>query len=130
MIGLDTNIVLRLFVDDHNSVAARRFVARNCGTDAPGYVNVVSLCEVVWVLHRVHRYDREAVADILTEVLSSNDIEVQDHDLVRSALAQFKAAKGDFADALIGEINQARGCHQTATFDRKAVRLRTFVSAA
>ena len=33
----------------------------------------------------------------------------------------------DFADVLMGEVNRARGCEVTATFDRKAAKLEGFV---
>ncbi|NVO13981.1 MAG: hypothetical protein HXX10_08085 [Rhodoplanes sp.] len=41
--------------------------------------------------------------------------------------ADYKAGRGDFADAAIGDINHIRGCEATATFDRRAARLRSFV---
>jgi len=44
----------------------------------------------------------------------------------RTALANFKASRADFADCLIGVINDLAGCESTLTFDRTAASLRAF----
>lgn len=126
MIGLDTNVVLRLFVDDDQSDVARAFVARRCTRVAPGFVNLISLCELVWVLGRVHRYDRRTIGSVLTDLLDSDDIVVEESTTVTAALAIFLSGGAGFADILIGQLNRARGCDATATFDRVAARLPTF----
>jgi predicted nucleic-acid-binding protein len=129
MIGLDTNILVRLFVDDNaaQAAAARRFVTRRCTNDNPGFVNRITLCEMVWVLTRVHGYNRDQTVSVIEELLASRDVTVEDSDAVRAALDLFATRGIDFADALIAVINLAHGCEVTATFDRKAARLDGFV---
>lgn len=132
MIGLDTNVLARLFVDDHIDQArvARRYVADNCSARNPGFVDRVVLCELVWVLSGIHGYDRAAIAGVIEQILASRDLQVEDDDSVRSALRSFVNRGADFADALICETNRARGCKKTITFDRKASRLDGFVLLA
>ncbi len=108
----------------------RRFVAERCRPDAPGFINTVSVCELVWVLHRVHGYDRRAVGAILIQLVVSDDILVEEHDLVRSAVSQFQTGKAGFADVLIGMINRKRGCESTATFDREPAKVTGFILVA
>jgi predicted nucleic-acid-binding protein len=129
MIGLDTNVIVRLFVDDdpRQVSAARRFVASQCSSDRPGFVNRVALCELIWVLASVHGYRRSAIAGVIEELLVSRDIVLEDHEAARVALRTFRTSNLDFADILIGEVNGARGCEATATFDRKAAKLAGFV---
>lgn len=129
MIGLDTNVILRCFVDDDPEQAkqARRFVAENCTRDSPGFIDRVALCEMVWVLVRGHRFDRRQAADVVSRLAASREILLEDSDAVRAALRSFLQSNIDFADALISEVNRARGCEATATFDRKAARLPGFV---
>jgi predicted nucleic-acid-binding protein len=55
-------------------------------------------------------------------------MELEDADVVGSALRIFSSGNVDFADALIGEVNRALGCEATATSDRKAAKLDGFVS--
>jgi predicted nucleic-acid-binding protein len=129
MIGLDTNVLARLFVDDDPDQArrARQFVAHRCTQQEPGFVDRVALCELVWVLTSVHGYDKAAIVRIIDDLLASRDIRLEDSELLRSAVRIFAARGVDFADILIGEVNRARGCEATATFDRKAAKLDGFV---
>jgi predicted nucleic-acid-binding protein len=132
MIGLDTNVLVRLVVDDDpkQTKAARKFVASRCTDSNPGFVNRVSLCELVWVLESVYSYDRSAIGKIIAELLASSDIVVEDQPLAQAALATFRATNVGFADALIGAVNRARGCEATATFDRRSAKLDLFVAVA
>ena len=132
MIGLDTNVILRCFVDDDPNQArqARRFVAERCSRENPGFVDRVALCEMVWVLLRGHRFDRKKAADVVSRLLASSEIVLEDSDAVRAALRTFMERNIDFADALIGEVNRVRGCEATATFDRKAAKLESFIGVS
>ncbi|MBZ0229617.1 MAG: type II toxin-antitoxin system VapC family toxin [Bauldia sp.] len=129
MIGLDTNVVVRLFVDDDPLQAkrARAFVAARCTPSEPGFIDRVVLCESVWVLGGFG-YPRARIAGIVEELVESRDIAVEDAEAARAALALFRSTNVDFADLLIAERNRERGCEGTATFDKKALKLPTFVA--
>jgi predicted nucleic-acid-binding protein len=131
MIGLDTNVLVRLFVEDDpkQTEQAKRFVGSRCTSDSPGFINCVVLAEFVWVLRR-YGYGRSAIADAVERLLSGRDRSIERHDDVIAALAEFKAGRADLVDWLIGRINQTQGCEATATFDRKAARLPSFVRIA
>ena len=130
MIGLDTNVILRCFVDDDPDQArtARRFVSERCTRASPGFIDRVALCELVWVLTRGYRIARTRVAQIIADLVASPEIVLEDTDAVRAALRTFAEQNIDFADALIGEVNRAHGCEATVTFDRKAAKLEGFIS--
>jgi len=129
MIGLDTNVILRCFVDDDAKQAgqARRFVAERCTRENPGFVDRVALCEMVWVLVRGYRFDKVKAGGVVSRLLASQEIVLEDGDAVRAALKTFMTNNIEFADALIGEVNRMRGCEATATFDRRAAKLDGFV---
>jgi predicted nucleic-acid-binding protein len=129
MIGLDTNVIVRLFVDDDPKQAqlARQFVATRCTPDSPGFVDRVALCELVWVLGSAHGYGRMEIADVVEKLLTSNDMVLEDCEWVRVALKTCRMSNVDFADVLIGQVNRARGCEATATFDRRAAKLDGFI---
>jgi len=129
MIGLDTNVLARLFVEDDTVQArlAREFVAAQCTRQNPGFIDRVALCELVWVLASVHDYRRAEIAPVIEKLLSSRDLILEDDGAVRVALQRLKTRNIDFADALIGEVNRVRGCQATATFDRKAAKVEGFV---
>lgn len=129
MIGLDTNVLVRLFVDDDPIQVrqAREFVASRCGPDSPAFVDRVALCEMVWVLSAAYGFGRAEIAGVIRKLLGSLDTVLEDADEIQAALQVFQAGRADFADALIGEVNRVRGCVATATFDRKAAKLDGFV---
>lgn len=130
MIGLDTNILLRYFLADDRGQHTRavNFIAARCSKDDPGFVNRVSLCELVWVLTRGFAYERAEVVRTVEALLVSTDIVLEDHDAVRRALNAFKSNSVGFIDLLIRAINEAHGCDATATFDRRAAKLDGFMA--
>jgi predicted nucleic-acid-binding protein len=132
MIGLDTNVLARLFVDDDpaQAVAARRFFVDRCTPEEPGFVDRVALCELVWVLSGVYGYGRAEIADVIDRLLASRDIKLEDDDVVSSASTTYRKGGIGFADALIGGVNRARGCSGTATFDRRAAKMEGFLRVA
>lgn len=75
MIGLDTNILVRLLVaDDPDQTArAQRFVAARCTRETPGFINCIVLAELIWVLARVYDYSRATIADVVESLLSGDD---------------------------------------------------------
>jgi predicted nucleic-acid-binding protein len=129
MIGLDTNVLARLFVEDDPVQArlARRFVADRCTAHDPGHVDRVAICELVWVLTSVYGFGRTAIVNVIEALLASQDIVLEDDEAVQAALRTFATRGVEFADALIGQVNRARGCEATATFDRKAAKLDGFI---
>jgi len=129
MIGLDTNVLARLFVEDDITQAhlAREFVATQCTQQNPGFIDRVALCELVWVLSSVHGYRRAEIALVIEKLLSSRDLILEDEGAVRAALQTLKSRTVDFTDALIGEVNLSHGCDATATFDRQAAKLNGFI---
>lgn len=132
MIGLDTNILVRLLVrdDPDQTEQARRFIDNRCTPESPGFINSVVLAEVVWVLDRVYRFPRRQIAAAIESLLMGQDRIVEYHDDVQAALAEYRSSNIDFIDAVFGRINLARGCEATATFDRKAAKLKGFVRVA
>ena len=82
------------------------------------YVDDVVLCELVWVLRSSYKLDRETVAAILDDMLNHDQFSFGDEDLLVSALDDYIAGSGDFADYVIGRRNKRAGCEATFTFDR------------
>jgi len=128
MIGLDSNILVRLIVgDDPNQMrVAERFIAEHCTRKKPGFINLVVLCELVWTLDRMYRFSRADIANAISGILSNEILLIDDHEHVVGALGRFQKQGYDFADALIGLMNRGRGCETTITFDRKAAKLEGF----
>ncbi|MEU7138444.1 type II toxin-antitoxin system VapC family toxin [Nocardia sp. NPDC046473] len=120
MIGLDANVLIRYLTQDDPEQSARaNQVIDGLSESRPGYVTMIVLAEIHWVLRRGYQQDPEAVTDVLLGLLDSTEIVVERADTVRQALRQ--AADGaDFADALIQQLGQEAGCDLTVTFDHNA----------
>ena len=130
MKGLDTNVLVRYITRDApgQERAAARFLESAKTRSEPAFVNVIVLCELVWVLGRTYEYSRAEVAAVIGQLLTTEQIVVEDADLAWLALSDFKASKADFADCLIGRRNLRLGCDETATFDGRLRALAGFAA--
>ena len=122
MIGLDTNILARYVLDDDPvwSPAATRFLDSELSADKPGYINPITLAELVWALRRREDYDRVRLATLIEYLLTSDSLVVGEADAVARALTRFRAGGAGFADYLIAELNEQAGASPTVTIDCKA----------
>jgi predicted nucleic-acid-binding protein len=128
MIGIDTNLLLRLIVGDDpkQAVAARDFLRDNCSADEPGYVCNIVLVEMVWTLARAYGFTRDQIADAIEQVLETAQLDIESSNDVAAAVKDYRSGTADFADCLLVRVNSAAGCTHTATFDRKPAKLAGF----
>lgn len=132
MIGLDTNILIRYIVqdDEEQTLAATRLIEGQCSEQSTGFVSVVVLTELVWVLSAAYEYSKGVVAAVVGQILRTTEFTVEDGDVVWQALREFETGNADFADCLIAHRNHSIGCTTTHTFDRKAAKGRHFTLVA
>ena len=128
MIGLDTNVVVRYLTQDDpvQSPIATELIERKLTEANPGYINVVVMAELAWVLERVYRLTNAELAAAIERLLQLDAIVVENEEDVFVAMIALRAGQGSFADALIAALNTRAGCSHTVTFDRKAPRLPGF----
>lgn len=128
MIGVDTNVLVRYFVADDEAQMQRAatFLETAISEDEPGFVSVVVLAELAWVLERSYRLSSEAIAEAMESVLRAEGLFVDREPEVIAALHEFRTQRVSFADALIGALATSAGCSHVVTFDRKAGRLPAF----
>jgi len=122
MIGLDTNVLLRLFVEDDavQCERARSFVDAATSSE-PCLVNPVVLAEFAWTLARSYKKRRSELARLIEGVLSMDDLDIPYRLAAQGALTAFRAGKADFPDYLLAALNAEFGCASTATFDGAAL---------
>lgn len=122
MIGLDTNVLVRYIAQDDVLQSARATgLIESLSADAPGYVSVVSVVELVWVLTGCYASSKAEICAVLETLLRTREIVVAHAETVWKALRVFKAGKADFADCLIERSANEAGCDYTVSFDRDAV---------
>jgi predicted nucleic-acid-binding protein len=120
MRAVDTNVLVRLLVrDDAAQVeAAELFVA-------PGArVSHLVLAETLWVLDAVYERTPAQLAAATGLLLDHQSLTLQDADIVRSALAHFRARPSlGFSNCLVLETARKAGHLPLGTFDKALARL-------
>ena len=122
MIGLDTNVLLRYLAQDDpaQSPRATEIITRRLSEEEPGFVSLVTVLEVTWVLRNLYQRSRQEIASYLEMILAADTLEVQNEQQVYHAVVALRNGTGTFEDALIGSLGIWRGCSVTLTFDEKA----------
>ena len=124
MIGLDTNVLVRYTMQDDakQSPKAAKIIEALDGTEKSGYVTLVSIVELVWVLSASYELTRAQVAQALDSLIRAKQLRIESADQAIRALRVFKEGKSDFADCLIERSANSAGCEKTVTFDVNASR--------
>jgi predicted nucleic-acid-binding protein len=122
MIGVDTNVLARLFILDppQSDVAAAFFGARSAAD--PAFVPLVVMAEFGWVLGKKYGYPAERIAAAIEGLLDSDDFVLEQRDVVAWALDSYVSTNADFTDLLIARVAALAGAPTTATFDRDAAK--------
>ncbi|MES0875262.1 type II toxin-antitoxin system VapC family toxin [Sinimarinibacterium thermocellulolyticum] len=128
LIGLDTNVLARYYVEDATDAEAtrQRFAARRLiESGVPLKVCKTVLLELEWVLRGYYRFSATDIAAVFAHLLGRRHIEIEDRNRVEQALRNY-ASGLDFADAL--HHASYGDCASMASFDdrrfaRRAKRL-------
>lgn len=128
MVGLDTNILIRYLTQDDpiQSPRATEIMEQQLTEQNPGFVSVVTMAEIAWVLDRAYGLTNPEIVAAIERMLQTDVLLVEDEQEVFTAMTLLKQGRGSFADALIAEIGSRAGCLHTLTFDEKALRLPGF----
>jgi predicted nucleic-acid-binding protein len=118
MIGLDTNVLVRYIMQDDAKQSPKvAKLLESLTVEDPGFVSLVSMVELGWVLSSAYDLERDQVAHALELLLRTKTLVVDRADEVMKALRVFKTSSADFADCLIERTAASAGCSRTMTFD-------------
>jgi len=102
MTGLDTNVVVRYLThDDPAQTAAAIEVMDSLTPEAPGFLSIVVIAELVWVLESYYRFSKPETIATLDTLLRSKELIVERAETVWQALSSFKTSRSDFTDCMI-----------------------------
>jgi predicted nucleic-acid-binding protein len=120
MTGIDTNVLVRYFLDDDPAQANRVDVfIRECRANHERvFVSCIVLCEFAWTMRAAYRVELARILRCIEELLDSQFFVIEQDDAVRAAVQLAQTSKGDFPDFLIGAIGVEKGCRYTVTFDK------------
>lgn len=117
MIGLDTNVLARYYIDDETDDQAQRqrsAARRLIESGQPLMVCKSVILELEWVMRGYYGFAPAQVTSVLRHLLAQVHITVEDRESVEQALSNCEASI-DFADAL--HHASYRSCASVASFD-------------
>ena len=125
MIGLDTNVVLRLLLNDDPAqrLRAAKAVEQARGLAVRVSITLAVVLEMEWVLRSLAKMTKPQVLSVFDLLLESYDIEIDNEKVLEQALHIYANAACDFAECLFLAQYQRMGCQTMLTFDAKAARM-------
>jgi predicted nucleic-acid-binding protein len=118
VIGLDTNVLTRYFVEEEGAdpaTQAQRQAARQLIESGQTlFLPKTVALELEWVLRGYYGFAAEQVLQVFAQLLQHPCLELEDRPVVEQALAGVRGGL-DFADAL--HHASCRGCEALASFD-------------
>ena len=120
MIGIDTNILLRLWLNDHPAQNKRIDSLLATHGSGPGSLLVtdVVLAEALWTLRAAYDQDKAAQMTAVRSLLQETAFAFEDREAVLQAVELFERCSCGFSDCLVVAKHARHGCDFTATFDR------------
>ncbi len=120
-IAVDTNVLVRAAVRDDvgQADAATKLMARAKMVA----IAVPCLCEFVWVLRSVYRFQSSDIAKAIRTLLAAENVETN-RPAIDAGLAVLEAG-GDLADGVIAYEGRWLGGETFVSFDKKAVEMLT-----
>ena len=116
---LDTNVVLRLLLEDQEDHYQRAVALFNAAAEKQYrlLVGAEVLAECVFVLESFYKVSRADIARLMKRLLSHSGIYSSEMDILKDSLKLYNSHNMDILDCLIAARSQARNC-SIATFDK------------
>ena len=135
MIGLDTNVLVRYMAQDDpkQSAVATRLIEEKLSPAEPGFISLVVLAELCWVLMRRYSASAAELIAAVEDLLNTPQIHLDRRDVVIATVQHMKrskSTKAGFVDVLIAQLAASEGCSCTVSFDKVAVRTSSMVLLA
>ena len=129
MIGLDTNVLIRYIAqDDPRQSALASKLIDGLTKDNPGFITIVTVVELVWVLQSCYKSTKVEIANILNALIATKELIIENTETVIRATRIFSLSKADFSDCLIERSADKAGCEYSVTFDLGAIKHAGFKS--
>lgn len=121
MIAIDTNLLVRLMVEDDaaQGAAVKALLRTTAEAGRACFVSDLVLCELEWVLRSCYKASRSRVLSAIQELLDQSLFVFEDRNRLRQVAQSYHLGKAELSDYLIGAKSQASGAAPTYTFDRK-----------
>jgi predicted nucleic-acid-binding protein len=125
LIAIDTNILVRLLVEDDagRAAAVRRLLTQAAEREEKVLLTTPVICELDWVLDAAYGARRGDVATAIDRLLDDPAFEIGEREAVSEALLNYRQTSADLSDCLIAALARRSGARVTMTFDRRMRRV-------
>ncbi len=121
MIGIDTNVLVRVLVDDKQAASQCHKARALLRAHNKIFISTIVLTETVWVLQRAYGVDKNDTVNLLDRLLIQKAIVFENRPLLETAIDIYRKGTSGFSDALILAAHHAKAC-RLYTFDKKLAR--------
>ncbi len=118
MIGTDTNILVRAYLEDDKEQAeeAKEFLLKTT-KDKSLFISSYAILEFAWVL-KTKRYCRKEIYKAVMMLMDSTGVIIGQRNVVLTALEKYMKGKADFGDYMILAEGEKNKIYKLKTFDK------------
>jgi len=118
LIGIDTNVLVRTFLEDDVAQAkAAKDIMESSAKDGKLFISSYAILEFVWVL-KVKKIPRKEIYEAIIMLTDSPGVTIGQRDVVLAAAEKFITGKADFGDYMILSEGEKHGSKVLKTFDQ------------
>jgi len=121
---VDANILLRYLTNDFPEQAQHleNLIERSNSGEIRLVANSLVFAEIVWTLQSFYKYPKDKIDEILSAIVASEILEIEERDILLQALEDFHSMNIDFIDAYIASWMQKRQLKKIVTLNKKDFR--------
>lgn len=120
MIAIDTNVLVRLIVEDDHIQSQKALNSLKKHNNV--FISAIVICETAWVLESCYSLKKSEMIDVFENILRIEQFDIEHSESIWLALNEFKKINTDFSDCIIGAIAKTNGHYPVLTFDKKAAK--------
>jgi predicted nucleic-acid-binding protein len=121
MVAVDTNVLVRLFVNDDAAQAnkARALFDAFADEDDSVWIADVVLAELVWALDRSYARPRTDIVTVLRALAGNATVQLECAACIAEATSVYERGPADFVDCLLAIKAKEMGCEALRSFDNR-----------
>ncbi|WP_425363100.1 PIN domain-containing protein [Candidatus Tisiphia endosymbiont of Hybos culiciformis] len=119
MIGVDTNVLVKAYLQDEQELAkeAQVFLLKITQKNSL-FISSYAILEFAWVL-KVKGFSRDKIYQAIITLTDSTGIVIGHREVVLEALEKYVTGKADFGDYMILVEGEQNKSHKIKTFDKQ-----------
>jgi predicted nucleic-acid-binding protein len=123
---IDTNVILRYLLDDHEKFSARAkaFMKKVSQAKVKAEIPAVVVTETIYVMEKFYKIPRHEITDTLSRLLNFNGIVNSDKSEILEALIKYAETNADIVDCLLAALSTADKLF--VSFDKDFKKLKAF----